>query len=158
MILRPIERDDLLWIRDLRNSPEVYSHVRERRVLTLADQEAWYDRLTTDRGRTMRYYIAEYSSGMGIVGLTHLDWLNRSAEAAVMAYIGEEQPLLQILVDHAFDVLGLHRLYCDTLTDRRAQVFLDAGFIQEGEAREAYWRDGRWVTALRWFRLSTPPA
>jgi hypothetical protein len=36
-------------------------------------------------------------------------------------------------------------------------VFHDAGFTQEGEARGACWRDGRWMTALRWFRLSTPP-
>jgi RimJ/RimL family protein N-acetyltransferase len=163
MILRPIERDDLPWIRDLRNSPEVYSHVRERRLLTLADQEAWYDRLTADGGRTMRYYATAPAQGIkwrcqGTVGLTAIDWLNRSAEVAVMMLNPDVEPVaVNALTTYAFQTLGLHRLYTDTLTDRRAQVFRDAGFSQEGEAREAYWRDGRWVTAIRWFRLSTPP-
>jgi RimJ/RimL family protein N-acetyltransferase len=160
MILRPIERDDLPWIRDLRNSPEVYSHVRERRLLTLADQEAWYERLTADGGRTMRYYVWDGyyvcdGPALGIVGLTNLDWVNRSAEVACMALPNLEPDALAALIHHGFNVLGLHRLYTDTLTDRRALVFLEAGFTQEGEAREAYWRDGRWVTALRWFRLSS---
>ena len=161
MILRPIERDDLPWIRDLRNSPEVYSHVRERRLLTLADQEAWYDRLTADGGRTMRYYMVGDGGSWahGVVGLTHIDWCNRSAEVAVMMTpLTEEAGAVQTIADYAFVTLALHRLYTDTLTDRRAQVLRDAGFTQEGEAREAYWRDGHWVTGLRWFRLSTPPA
>jgi RimJ/RimL family protein N-acetyltransferase len=162
MILRPIERHDLAWIRDLRNSPEVYSHVRERRLLTLADQEAWYDRLTADGGWTTRYYWlgdTQATGWYGVVGLTAIDWVNRSAEVAVMTDPPAREPeALEALATYAFQTLGLHRLYADTLTDRRSLVFLEADFTKEGEAREAYWRDGHWVTALRWFRLSTPPA
>jgi RimJ/RimL family protein N-acetyltransferase len=111
----------------------------------------------------MRYYVVGAPPGelgwYGVVGLTTIDWINRSAEVAVMMVNPDVEPdAVQLITDHAFRVLGLHRLSAETITPRRAAVFLAAGFRQEGESREAYWRDGQWVTALRWFRLSTLPA
>ena len=158
MNLRAIEPEDLEWIQEMRNSREVYSHVRERRLLTEADQRLWYEGLATD-GNRRRYYVWTEYDHRGIVGLTNLDWLNRSGEVALMTDpLGAEPDALTVLVDHAFNVLGLHRLYTDTITDRRAQVFQAAGFQEEGLATQAYWRDGQWISARRWFRLATHPA
>jgi len=54
---------------------------------------------------------------------------------------------LALLVDHAFDELGLHRLEAaTTLTnDVSAHILAKAGFEPYGVARNYLWMDGRWV-------------
>jgi RimJ/RimL family protein N-acetyltransferase len=51
-----------------------------------------------------------------------------------------------LMVDHAFDSLGLHRvaLTVFAFNERAIRSYLKVGFVIEGTAREAIWRDGRW--------------
>jgi RimJ/RimL family protein N-acetyltransferase len=51
-----------------------------------------------------------------------------------------------LMVDHAFDALGLHRvaLTVFAFNERAIRAYLRVGFAVEGRAREAIWRDGRW--------------
>jgi RimJ/RimL family protein N-acetyltransferase len=51
-----------------------------------------------------------------------------------------------LMVDHAFESLGLHRvaLTVFAFNERAVRSYLKVGFVVEGTAREAIWRDGRW--------------
>ncbi len=51
-----------------------------------------------------------------------------------------------LMVDHAFESLGLHRvaLTVFAFNERAVRSYLKVGFAIEGTAREAIWRDGRW--------------
>jgi RimJ/RimL family protein N-acetyltransferase len=51
-----------------------------------------------------------------------------------------------LMVDHAFASLGLHRvaLTVFAFNERAIRSYIKVGFVVEGTAREAIWRDGRW--------------
>src|SRR4249919_1610447 len=56
----------------------------------------------------------------------------------------------QLMVDHAFGTLGLHRiaLYVFEFNERAIRAYKRAGFVVEGRSRESIWRDGRWWDEL----------
>jgi RimJ/RimL family protein N-acetyltransferase len=49
-------------------------------------------------------------------------------------------------VEHAFSSLGLHRVALSVFAfnERAIRAYARVGFTDEGRAREAIWRDGRW--------------
>ena len=56
----------------------------------------------------------------------------------------------RLMVDHAFGSLGLHRvaLAVFAFNERAIRSYTGVGFVTEGRAREAIWRDGRWWDEL----------
>jgi RimJ/RimL family protein N-acetyltransferase len=56
----------------------------------------------------------------------------------------------QLMLDHAFGTLGLHRisLYVFEFNERAIRAYRRCGFVIEGRARESIWRDGRWWDEL----------
>lgn len=56
----------------------------------------------------------------------------------------------RLMLDHAFTVLGLHRvaLAVFEFNERAIRSYASCGFLVEGRAREAIWRDGRWWDEL----------
>lgn len=51
-----------------------------------------------------------------------------------------------LMLDHAFGVLGLHRvaLAVFAFNERALHAYRKVGFVEEGRARQAIWRDGGW--------------
>ena len=51
----------------------------------------------------------------------------------------------RLMVDHAFGVLGLHRVALSVFefNERAIRAYARVGFLTEDRAREAVWRDGR---------------
>ena len=56
----------------------------------------------------------------------------------------------QLMLDHAFGTLGLHRiaLYVFEFNERAIRAYKRCGFVVEGRSRESIWRDGRWWDEL----------
>jgi RimJ/RimL family protein N-acetyltransferase len=52
----------------------------------------------------------------------------------------------RLMLDHAFTTLGLHRVALSVFefNTRAIRSYRRCGFQQEGRAREAIWREGRW--------------
>ena len=52
----------------------------------------------------------------------------------------------QLMLDHAFGTLGLHRIALTVFefNERAIRAYRRCGFLVEGRARESIWRDGRW--------------
>jgi RimJ/RimL family protein N-acetyltransferase len=52
----------------------------------------------------------------------------------------------QLMVDHAFGALGLHRIALSVFefNERAIRSYVACGFVAEGRLREAIRRDGRW--------------
>jgi RimJ/RimL family protein N-acetyltransferase len=76
----------------------------------------------------------------------------------------------RLMVGHAFEVLGLHRIGLSVFAfnERAIRSYRSVGFVVEGRAREAIWREGRWwdeismsVLADDWAKIKgrsgTPP-
>jgi RimJ/RimL family protein N-acetyltransferase len=89
---------------------------------------------------------------IGTCALSQLDSDNGSALFHIT--IGEKDTwgrghgteATQLMVDHAFGGLGLHRigLTVFSFNERAIRSYRSCGFVVEGRAREAIWRDGRW--------------
>ena len=73
----------------------------------------------------------------------------------------------QLMLDHAFGTLGLHRIALTVFefNERAIRAYRRCGFVVEGRARESIWRDGRWwdelamsVLVSEWRRREAPKA
>lgn len=65
----------------------------------------------------------------------------------------------RLVVDHAFDVAGLHRLHLQVydFNPRARRVYEKCGFVEEGVLRDALRWDGAWHDAITMAILSTDP-
>ena len=89
---------------------------------------------------------------IGTCALSQLDSDNGSALFHIT--IGEKDAwgrgygtdATRLMVDHAFTSLGLHRIALTVFAfnDRAIRSYRSVGFVVEGRAREAIWREGRW--------------
>jgi RimJ/RimL family protein N-acetyltransferase len=102
--------------------------------------------------------IHEKSTGrlIGTCAFSQMDGDNGSAMYHIT--IGEKDAwghgygteATQLMVDHAFKNLGLHRIALSVFefNERAIRAYARVGFLTEGRAREAVWRDGRWWDEL----------
>jgi RimJ/RimL family protein N-acetyltransferase len=89
---------------------------------------------------------------IGTCALSQLDADNGSALFHIT--IGEKDvwghgfgtEATRLMIDHAFGGLGLHRvgLTVFAFNERAIRSYRSVGFVVEGRAREAIWREGRW--------------
>ena len=89
---------------------------------------------------------------IGTCALSQLDADNGSALFHIT--IGEKDAwghgygteATRLMIDHAFGGLGLHRvgLSVFAFNERAIRSYQRVGFVIEGRAREAIWREGRW--------------
>src|SRR5437879_13040443 len=85
---RAIERDDLPRLRDWRNSPAIRRRTREFRLLSLVDQERWFESLHNDRHTIMFDVLDEKDTLIGDAGRRYMDWKHRRAEVSIK--VGDE--------------------------------------------------------------------
>jgi RimJ/RimL family protein N-acetyltransferase len=151
--LRPIEREDLSFLRDLANDAQV----RENVVgwdwpLSLAAQERWFD-AGADTMITRRFIVEDDEGApVGLTGLWDIDWHNRSAMTAIkiggrpnVRGRGHGFAAIAAIMAFAFNDVGLNRLYTTILSDNEPsrQLFVTkCGWVEEGVLREHVWRNG----------------
>ena len=100
----------------------------------------------------MAVHVRDDDRLIGTCALSQLDADNGSALFHIT--IGEKDvwgrgygtEATRLMVGHAFSGLGLHRvgLTVFAFNDRAIRSYRSVGFVVEGRAREAIWREGRW--------------
>ncbi len=153
LTLRPIERGDLVFLRDLANDPGVRANVVGWDwPLSLHGQEQWFAAgRESDHARRL---LIETHDGrpIGITGLWDIDWRNRRAMSAIKLG-GSDEPVrgrgygseaLRLMMDFAFGDVGLHRLTAQILEFNQASraLYAKCGWVEEGISRQHVWRDG----------------
>ena len=104
----------------------------------------------------MAVHIRETDRLIGTCAFSQLDAENGSALYHIT--LGESDAwgqgygteATQLMLDHAFGTLGLHRiaLFVFEFNERAVRAYQRCGFVVEGRARESIWRDGRWWDEL----------
>jgi RimJ/RimL family protein N-acetyltransferase len=106
-------------------------------------------------------------------GLRYIDHLNRQASFGICIGAkdawgqGHGTEATRLMLDHAFGTLSLHRIGLSVFSfnERAIRSYRSCGFVMEGRAREAIWRDGRWwdevtmsVLYSDWLAMQEPEA
>ena len=105
---------------------------------------------------TMAVHVRDTDRLIGSCAFSQLDADNGSALFHIT--IGEKDAwgkgygtdATRLMLEHAFTRLGLHRVALSVFAfnERAIRAYRKAGFVIEGRAREAIWRDGRYWDEL----------
>jgi RimJ/RimL family protein N-acetyltransferase len=105
---------------------------------------------------SLAVHVRETKRLIGTCALSQLDSDNGSAMYHIT--IGEKDAwgrgygteATRLMLGHAFDTLSLHRIGLSVFSfnERAIRSYQSCGFVIEGRAREAIWRDGRWWDEL----------
>lgn len=155
--LRAIEREDIPTFVRWLNDPEVRHYLEVYLPMSQAEEERWFERQLEDD--SSRVFGVETEEGVliGNVGLSDLDWKNRSAFLGIV--IAEKEywgrgygsDAIVTLLGFAFGEMNFHRIYLSVFdfNQRAVRCYEKCGFRHEGRAREALFRDGRYHDALQ---------
>ena len=149
--IRPIEETDLERMAQLRADMRVWTQLGDISMVNLKSQQDWFRGLQGDPCR--RYFILCSASRdfLGIVRMDEIDWINRSVRVGgdILPEFhrqGYGAKMFELLKKYCFDFLNMHRLWLLVLEDNRParELYLKAGFTEEGRQRQAIFRDGRY--------------
>lgn len=172
VILDVVDKDDIEWMRQQRNMPEMRQYFREWKEISKDQQEWWYN----DRGNNTNpnhvYFkvLEKYDPDMtwpddteeeknptrlvGCCGLHYLDWRMRSAEFGVFLSkeargkgIGKEA--LTMLFDYGFREMNLHKIWCEVYDNNTSvELYRKLGFKDEGLLRDNYFCGGKYGNSI----------
>jgi len=153
---RKLERADLPRLLSLKlESFETTHHVT---IANMEDQERWFNSLDhhvhTPRSLAL-IGSSEEASDFGLIKVTGIDWVSRSADLAWDVFKehrgkGLGKPLVTAGVRYCFDILNLRRLTAEVLENNPASTkcALAAGFVQEGVKRAAVFKGNVYLNSV----------
>jgi len=147
----PLRREDIQRLREFRNAQ--IDVLRQSAPISQEQQEAWFERevvptQSTDKPHQVLISILVGGEFAGYGGLTNLKWHDLRAEVSFLVdperaadaalYRADMLSFLGFLARHAFDELGLNRLFAETYAFREAHIGIleEAGYKPEGRLRE----------------------
>lgn len=157
--LRAAEKNEtnlfVAWI----NDPEVTENLTLIYPMSQFEEDRWYEHMMTlpPAEHVMVIDIQDESQPGGYrpIGLTHfhnLDWRCQSAEVGIM--IGEKTfwnqgygtETMKLMLKHGFESLNLHRIWLRVYAKnkRGIRAYEKAGYIYEGNFREAHYQHGQY--------------
>lgn len=143
LLLRPIEIEDIDFLRDMINDPEMERYVVGwSRPVSRHKQEEWIR--SENSGNHIRYVIDCNGTPIGMASLTELDFKNATAELNIKLAStqwkkhGYGTRALRLLIAYAFQELNINCLSASILEYNAASIalFEKLGFQREGILRE----------------------
>ncbi|MDY6771400.1 MAG: GNAT family protein [Candidatus Nanohaloarchaea archaeon] len=153
--LRTIEEEDLEFLRDGVNHPDVRVDVGNHRPQNLADEREFFEEAVCGDG-PVQLLICRDEEPLGVVGLEPREsdaerigrlgiWLHPEFHGQ-----GYGTEAMELFVTYAFDQLNYHKLYARTHADNEAsrRLFEKLGFEQEGVFRDHAYLDGSYTDLI----------
>lgn len=153
VILSEIDPEDIEWMRNERNKPEMRKYFREWKDITKDQQQKWYNTRGNNSDPNHVYFkILEKKNNtiVGCCGLHYIDWRLRSAEFGVFLSkeaqgkgLGKEALLL--LFDYGFKEMNLHKIWCEVYDlNNSVELYRHIGLVDEGILRDNYFCEGKY--------------
>jgi RimJ/RimL family protein N-acetyltransferase len=159
--LVPLAREHLAATLAWANDGALMRLLNRERPVAPGEHERWFARLAA-RDDERHFAVMQGAAHVGNVWLAAIDRRHRKAEVRIV--IGEPaargrgigRAAIDLVAAHAFDRLGLHRLYAYVLApnDPARRAFEAAGFTVEGQLRHDRWTGETWVDAVVLARLA----
>jgi len=124
---------------------------------TLEKQKAYLASLENSCGDVIFAIIDKKTDKhIGCVGLHHIEWVHRTAELGIV--IGDKdfwgkgygKLAWNLVTCYAFETLNLHRVYVKIFKDNASSIKAAkaSGFKEEGKLRDAYFKNGKYLSAV----------
>lgn len=142
----------------IRLTGSAHGTAEARRIVDAGLEDRTRDWYATRNDRTDRLDLAVEDTSGTLVGEVVLnDWEPGNQSCGFRILLGPNgrnrglgTEATQLIIDHAFDVLGLHRVELEVyaFNPRAAAAYRKAGFVEEGRRRDALSYDDEWVDAI----------
>jgi len=146
--LKPLEREDLVYIRRWANDPEIRGLTGEATPMSEAGADEFLERVRRESDRIW-FVVAlrENDQPIGEAGLLRMFHPWRNTDLTLI--IGDKDAwgqgygteAINLLLDYAFGYLGFHRVSVGVVgfNERAIRFYEKAGFRKEGIEREGYY-------------------
>lgn len=157
MYLREISKKDLEIINKWRNDKNIISKLGAPfRYIDLSIDEIWYETYLNNRNNTIRCAITdEKDLILGLVSLTNIDYLNKSAILHIMVGPNNQNKGvgtfgIKEILNHAFLNYNLQRVELEVLEDNEIakKVYEKVGFQKEGIKRNVCYKNGKYKNMI----------
>ena len=157
--LRSLEVQDISKTHKWHNDPEIYQFmIGSFRYVSLDTEQEWLRNKATYSPTEVNLAIClvHGSEHIGNIYLRNIDWVSRHGELEMLIGCRENrskgygQEAVQLLVQYAFNEIGLLRLHLLVLADHPAaiHVYEKCGFIIEGRLRKHVFKGGEFKDAF----------
>ena len=155
---RPLELEDESLLRFWFNDPRNWKTLLRNRPITAVQERKFLEKLGESENEVVfGIVVREGDRLIGTAGLHRIEWVSRKAEFGICIGDVESQnngfgtEATRLVLDYGFGVLNLNRIGLDVYADspRGIRTYEKAGFVPEGRAREASFRQGRYVDILK---------
>jgi len=159
MLIKPIEREDLSFLLDLRWDKEIMDHLIHDPI-SRGSQEKWFERLTQSDDIALSIFVKDGKdpSGKeiaGTVGLYNFNFRHQRATWRVRISPnfqgkGIAFETVNMVLDYGFNTLNLNKIVSDSFSDNAAIVKLSEklGFKDEGLLKSHYFHQGCFRDAI----------
>ena len=160
IFLRELRREDIGILNAWRSDPALIESLQPPfRHVGIEVDTAWFDAYLQSRGTTVRLAIVERARDavVGVVYLTGIDWIARSADFGIMIGRPEDrgrgigQLATRQMLEHAFLDLGLNRIGLTVFPENTAarKLYSRMGFSEEGTLRQVAFKRGAFRDMLQ---------
>ncbi len=167
--LCPIEREDIDFLQQHINDPRIWRPIGRSRPMNRTQEESFYEDVVCSDEPINLLIVAE-DTRLGIISLTNIDFEHGHAEVGLWLapeYHGQGYgtAAMELLLEHGFAELGLHRISSRVFGfNTPSQRLMErVGFTQEGCRRDSWYVDGDYhdtywygLLASEWLDEGTP--
>jgi ribosomal-protein-alanine N-acetyltransferase len=165
LIFRPLEEADVFgnyskWLNDQEivffNSHGRFPQTRESLLQYIQSKSQ------DTRQLVLAIVYKETNMHIGNISLQSINWIDRNAEIAFL--LGEKLfwgkgvmfEAGNVLLNHAFNSLNLHRVYCGTSSQNigMQKLAIKLGMMQEGVQKDAIFKNGKYQDIFTYAKLN----
>jgi UDP-4-amino-4,6-dideoxy-N-acetyl-beta-L-altrosamine N-acetyltransferase len=159
-LLRDIAEDELGLMRSWRNHPAIRANMYTQHEIGVPEHLTWWEKMKSRADQ--KYFMFELDgSPSGIAAFSGIDTKNGNSAwsfyASPTAPRGCGSKMEYLMLEYAFGVLGLHKLYCEVLAYNIPVINLHKNFSfqVEGVFRAHFRSENGWVDICRLGILSS---
>jgi RimJ/RimL family protein N-acetyltransferase len=145
--LRTIEEEDLEFLRDNINNPEVRTHLTTRKPVNLEQEKEFFEEVVSDE-ESVNLAICNNEDIVGLVSLEEYSKDLRVAEIGIWVdpefhRNGYSSEAAELIIEYGFNELNYHKITARAHSENQGsnKIWHKLGFEQEGELREQAFRE-----------------
>lgn len=152
--LHALEKEDLVFMHQLNNNPDVMTFWFEEPYLSLTHMQNMYEE-SLGKEHARQFMVKKGDEKIGFVGLFGFEGVHRKVEFGIMIDprfqgFGYAKVATKLAMDYAFLKMNVRKLYLvvDQLNEKAIHVYEKMGYKQEAKLEEEYFVDGEYHDAL----------